>query len=533
MNSPFFEKSKEIANNYIQSVVFLDDKAYQTGDGQNPDHDFDALQISKVFASENKICAVYRPESEEDIENFKIIANKADIVILDWQINLANQNEVADPEADAEVEDPRGQYTKAIIKAILEQIDKGVKLILIYTGDYTLLEQITTEVYEEIFDQEAYTLDKADFSITSDHFKVLVRAKNFEIKQKEIKSKYEGKILQYPEIPGFVISEFASITSGLLSNFALMALTAIRKNSSKLLALYSKKLDPAYFGHKSLLPYQNDAEDLLMEMFGSTLVDLLKYKNIGRKINDELISDYLDDRKDIDVGSFVRTSAFLKELIASDITDERQRFSDIISSNFVTQQHPISKAAREGYLKKSTILFKEKQEDNHEAIDNDFAVLTHHKNVFLPADVAPKLSLGTLVKSSINHEKYYLCIQQRCDSVRISEDEKRRFLFLPLDVATGKFNFITTDGIKLHYAKKSYNLRTLKFASNDNGAIHALPVDDKYLFRQMYDDDGDEQFIWIMDLKDLHAQRIVSDYAASLSRVGLDESEWLRRSLLA
>jgi hypothetical protein len=32
-----------------------------------------------------------------------------------------------------------------------------------------------------------------------------------------------------------------------------------------------------------------------------------------------------------------------------------------------------------------------------------------------------------------------------------------------------------------------------------------------------------------LDLKDLHAQRIVDEYASQLSRVGLDESEWLRR----
>lgn len=35
---------------------------------------------------------------------------------------------------------------------------------------------------------------------------------------------------------------------------------------------------------------------------------------------------------------------------------------------------------------------------------------------------------------------------------------------------------------------------------------------------------------WILDLNDSHAQRIVNEYSANLSRVGLDESEWLRKS---
>ncbi|MFT5250534.1 MAG: hypothetical protein ACI93P_002276 [bacterium] len=46
----------------------------------------------------------------------------------------------------------------------------------------------------------------------------------------------------------------------------------------------------------------------------------------------------------------------------------------------------------------------------------------------------------------------------------------------------------------------------------------------------MYNALKDEEFEWILDLKDWHAQRIVTDYAATLSRVGLNESEWLRKS---
>jgi hypothetical protein len=38
------------------------------------------------------------------------------------------------------------------------------------------------------------------------------------------------------------------------------------------------------------------------------------------------------------------------------------------------------------------------------------------------------------------------------------------------------------------------------------------------------------EFEWLCDLKSNHAQRIVNDFSAYLSRVGLDESEWLRRS---
>ena len=58
MSDTFFDKSKAIANDFIQSVVFLDDKAYKGKDNENPNHDFDALKITQAFAKENKICAV-------------------------------------------------------------------------------------------------------------------------------------------------------------------------------------------------------------------------------------------------------------------------------------------------------------------------------------------------------------------------------------------------------------------------------------------------------------------------------------------
>ena len=38
-----------------------------------------------------------------------------------------------------------------------------------------------------------------------------------------------------------------------------------------------------------------------------------------------------------------------------------------------------------------------------------------------------------------------------------------------------------------------------------------------------------EKFIWLSDLKDAHAQRVANNFASQLSRIGLDESEWLRR----
>lgn len=44
----------------------------------------------------------------------------------------------------------------------------------------------------------------------------------------------------------------------------------------------------------------------------------------------------------------------------------------------------------------------------------------------------------------------------------------------------------------------------------------------------MFESKYGEEYEWVLELKDLQAQRIVDAYCSRLSRVGLDESEWLR-----
>jgi hypothetical protein len=52
MSNPFFKKSKEIANDFLQSIVFLDDRAHSISENSNQDsiHDLDVIKITKLFS---------------------------------------------------------------------------------------------------------------------------------------------------------------------------------------------------------------------------------------------------------------------------------------------------------------------------------------------------------------------------------------------------------------------------------------------------------------------------------------------------
>ena len=457
MNTVFFEKSKEIANEYLQNIVFLDDKAFGSNvvadsKQNNSQHAFDSFEISKAFAKEKKVCAVYNPLKESDIEDFKQISKKADVVILDWFIEIQNEEAGEDPTADADEEDPRGQYTKQIINELVNSSGNGgLKLIVIYTGE-DILEEITQNIYDHIsLSNQQFELDQNNCEVHSSNIRILVRAKcsgDEEDKRFNQRSQLKDKILNYEDLPSFILNEFTRMTSGLLSNFALLSLSIIRNNSHKVLSLFSKELDAPYLGHKAILPVQNDSEDLLLKLFGDTISDLLHYSSISHKIQNELIDIWIDSNINdeeftVSGKNFQRTKVLLKTLIHSEKENLEERFDDFFYGSSLSKSD--KKIYRES---KSTELFlNNAYQDKKDKINSDFAILTHHKSLFLPINTAPKLTLGTIIRSTTNQDNYYVCIQQRCDSVRLKKDEERKFLFLPLiKTNNDKFHIITPDG---------------------------------------------------------------------------------------
>lgn len=546
MSNVFFNKSKTIANDFIQSIVFIDDRAYSHENqiGQADVNNLDGPAISNIFAKEKKICAVYEPKNESDIDDFKQIIPKSDVIILDW--NIAVNVDVVDGnlEDDAEEDDIRGKYTLEIISNLInpDNYDK-LKVILVYTGEIDLV-----HISEKIRDlNPELSLDVDDLKLQIGKTIIFVRAKSNNQEGDDNRFNHipnlNNKVLKYRELPNFLLEEFTKVTSGLLSNFALLSLHKLRINTSKILGLYNKDLDHAYLEHKASIPNQDDAENLILEIFKDSIGDLLNYENVHKSISKTNVSNWikarlLNEPKPIKNGEGIsvnpskdiqRDSKLLLDILYSKEADVDKRYLDLLIPlcNSKGQAEKYHK-----YLKTNNVdLFINTSQDAHkESYLTKFATLTHHKNVFLPRGMKPFLTLGTVLKST-KKEIYYICIQQKCDSVRLKVDEARKFLFLPLvESKNGKFNFILNDETKLQLDSKSYAIRTLKFKSNKDGVVEPKKKKDKFVFEQVYNKRSDEKFEWLLDLKDLHAQRIVTDYAATLSRVGLDESEWLRKA---
>ena len=140
------------------------------------------------------------------------------------------------------------------------------------------------------------------------------------------------------------------------------------------------------------------------------------------------------------------------------------------------------------------------------------------------------LTLGTIVLRE-EDKKHLLCLQPVCDSVRIKRE--RRFLFA--ECSKGKVNQgVATHVVachedkasELHYQPKAYKCLVFQFNPSAEGQVIAEEGDDGV---HWFKDITGKRYIWIGQLKTAHAQRAVEQFARDLSRVGLTESEWLRK----
>lgn len=172
--------------------------------------------------------------------------------------------------------------------------------------------------------------------------------------------------------------------------------------------------------------------------------------------------------------------------------------------------------------------------------DREFACLMSmcsHYNI-----PPPMLRLGSIVTREVKNKiLYYLCIQTVCDSVRISG--KRRFPFLRMlkvsDSKANDFGFIVreTNGemIELRLSLRPYEVQMFEFKAKPKiKCIYANKQGNDWNFISTDHVDNNKKndvisLRWIGDLRPLHSQRVANDYARQISRVGLTESEWLRR----
>ena len=120
----------------------------------------------------------------------------------------------------------------------------------------------------------------------------------------------------------------------------------------------------------------------------------------------------------------------------------------------------------------------------------------------------------------------------KCDSVRI--EETRAFPFIPLMPMKDQrcdFEIVVSHRGSwplLRVPNKPSEMRMFRFDPTDKtkGQVTATWSGSSWNITSV----ECHSFEWVAELNDEHSQRIANEFASSFSRVGVNESEWVRRS---
>ena len=527
----FTELSQEVARKFLHTVVFVDDQAgftererpkklekpgrggrqgkdsQESGNRRNT-HELDAKKVIDVFASKGMVCSVLKPgEGEDPLGLATKAAERADVLILDWRIY------------DDDGEKAMGIIGNIIASDLSE--NPRLRLIMVYTGEPNI-----DAISEKIKEKHCGNFNKSDdgFSFSQGHLRIVIFAKD----GASVPDEYGGRVLSIDDLSDRVIAEFAKITAGLVSNVTLRSLAVLRDNTHRIMGRLGPEMDPPYLAHRALLPNPGDAMNHLVDIIASELHSLLDTYEVGEKANLRFIKAWIDLKNgerssfEVEVGKDnieSVDSAVIYEVL--DVGIEKANWYNGLTNK-------CKKYVKNHCHEKLTKTFCAEGVDAAE-LDNRFAMFTSLKNRYGRSERRPILTRGTILKSE--SAEFWLCIQPRCDSVRI--ETRRNFFFLLLEVVDGakKFDLILEDEenkfkkLKIHY--KIYDSTHFKFSSDgsDERVVRAKAENGDFVF---YTTDK-TRFEWVSELKTEHAQRIANDFAAKLSRVGLDESEWLRR----
>lgn len=510
----FRERTRAAARQFLRSAVVVDDQLRSRSDEgsdatasraaepiddptvvelpdlESPDQgddvagELDADQIVRAFAELGILCAAITPDraQDEDTAVSNAIA-RADLVVLDWDI-------------------ARDEGSRALgwLRELADRRREGWTIVAIYTQSRRL-DQIAERVNE--------TLREAGFAGVESN-DLVVRAAGVTVHVIPKKTDRQDGVT--PEsLPAHLVDEFVDATSGLLSNAALRGLSALRDATLAILRRFDHALDVGFAAQRVLLTRPADAEDQAVAVIAAEFAAALRDADIESEVGPEALRDWLIGRgRDSDAAI---TDALWRKVFKTPVAAER--FEVLIRR--LTDGGDLTKNPHHSAFE----LFDPAAESSNARFAHLMAVQSRHETR------PPALGLGTVLHE-VEADRHWLSIQPTCDSVRL--DAPAAFPLLPLTTCNANTSELTMlDGETARYFQTPTKFRDLDqrtFAPDDTRRVRAIADASEWIFT----DSGGRRYGWLADLREQHAQRIAARFAARLGRLGLEESEWQRRS---
>jgi hypothetical protein len=456
------------------------------------------------FADLSLTCGVLKPadgEKREDV-NERIVkaAKRVDIVVMDWVL------------------DEEGAFTaKEAVGRIVGEDKRGRRLIAIYTTWRELRDihdQLVTVLEPEQSDPRALTMDVGGTRIVI-----------FHKGGPTLDSDYAQHKKTEKQLPATLVTVFREMVSGLVPAIALQALAAARENTHRLLSRLSTDLDLGYLGHLLRLTYAEDAEQHLIDAIAGEFRAVIEDDDQTRLAAEKGADAWLRARK----GQLRLEVKAIKTL--GPVLGDKQAFGKWKNAQGQDLQTKLAGAVIPKDI--TELLVKPADAKQARLSDAGFAhLLAFRTNYDRPL---PGLHLGAIVREEQHPDHYWVCIQPVCDSVRLSAGDPTAFLMLPLELVPHgdkdtKIRFVLdekeSEPVHLWLWDDTADLELMRLLPNDNGSVTFRSRGDGK--KTVVTQEG-LTLIWVGQLKTAHALRVANAYGTDLTRVGLDESDWLLR----
>ena len=513
----FSQRSRKIAERFLRTAVVVDDQAYMLSNGSDApkepinkpkrsrpipaqedrspsggmlDHTLNARSVVDSFSVLGMICAVVAPEGPV-MEAMR----RADIVVLDWLLK----------EDDS-------QFALKLLRDLLagETDRNSLRLVAIYTGE-ARLEEICTAVVAKL---EEATLDPKENEIKTEisyqHGRVVIYAKD----AVNLADPLRDRSIAEKDLAGRLVEDFAAMTDGLLPSIAITSLAAVREGEHKILDQFRADLDPAFLTHRVCLSNPDDAERHIVNHVAEELRGLMDNAvAVESPAGVDAVEGWIRRQgKKCDGFKFNDNKFDMNQTItlATKGLDGTDKFSN-------REKKDAFKCLSAGF-----------DCDDVADLDERLAWIMSFRTVFDAP--RPTLWLGSVVTAIKAGEKHLLCVSPRCDCVRLKGVTS--FSFLPLiEPREGMEQLVVRLGNKfkrLGIGMDLADLVHLRFQpSDENRTVTANTLQSNGF---EFTDTNDERYSWQGELKAEYSQRIAQTFAARLSRVAVDESEWLRRN---
>ncbi len=457
-------------------------------------------QITASFSREGMVCGVVSPQEGHDDVLAKTVS-RADIIILDWRLSRKT-----------------GETALPLLKQILSEGPQyQLRLIAIYTGEKDpgkIREEIMSNIDGfETNDRDAFE-GHSSYMIDFGACRIVLYLKD----GTHTASANSDRVVSEKDLPSRLIGDFTSKVEGLLPSVVLTALTAVRENVYRVVERFGSSLDPAFLAHRACLPQPQESEQHIVEQIASELHGIM---------DDAIITD--SSPAGIEAIEYWFVEKFVNDTVNFSPTDEYpvEKVLDMLKRGLENRNDRLLNPKKFDILSSGF----SKGAENSEDLDHQLASVMNFRQVL--DKKRRQLTMGTIIRRTESEsEEFLICVTPKCDSVRLTEQTS--FLFLSLSNPKQGTVQIVVPVEENNFRRMSIFMepsdwRIMDFEP-DSGQQCVLACSDNFDHIFLFQDAKEQKYQWLGELKPEFAQSIAQIIAGKMSRVPLNQSEWLRRS---